>query len=1183
MSWIVALLAKLTTGWSLVDFSRGVIVNIFSSILTGGGGKLLSKLKGNKDDEELLLDCFEKAVKANVKNKDIARYIAENDKEHYLAALRKELLTSEHSFSKGTSDAKIVEDFQRELSKTPLFAVKLIKLYGQEACSKSDEVLGKLNEQIREIKKISEQGEKLSLALQNLTAKTGYTLSISDSHMGDFECPIPETPFPRTNIVSDVTAKLVSKGVVYLYGGYKTGKSVLSCLIANGFTDYTKVRIPLEYKNIFSIKEIVLQYDVTEKTIFIVDGVPYQDEAIILDMCRFILSQDKRNWLFILNGRQPLSQFTTSETGIEEISLPQLTVDEITEILPEESKALAQAMTSLSGGNPMIANMMYQMLRSKGWPSNADALYTLFGFSKNASLNDKFRILLRQIIPNRDAVKLLNRLLLVNGPFSRDTIRQLAAVDPTISLPDNCFDELNNVAITASGSGDYSVLPSFSKTLAPDLLPQERSQCDRWLANQILSRKELDELDVLRVLNYLTDGGDYERAGFFYISCLSNLTGDTSSFSLLRGVWIDLPLPNKMSIYLRILIRILQVIKFTNLEERVKLYPAQNLERLLADETIEPNLRHFAYQVLYYFYGTQGNVEKAFRFLEEAKRIPARPELSIVLEEGIWMTLFKVKTEAELYAWMDMYVQQGCPAYDFKEEMCNKAVSNISSTCNDAEAEKKLLAIRTHSENLSAELWPFVVSCEANLIFLYGNLHQGDKALDVYGSSKYAETDFGKIVLNLSMGSILYNEGDKAGAEQYFSRVLEVEKIEVSPINVLYAYVNYAAIRIDQSSQEAVDVLERLRSHPSFDKHYIDSEKVLLYGELAMAFWRNGDRQSSVAWMLKVEEYLWLHRDEKDEAIKKLNMLFDVMVVEYYAEVNNMPRDKKFAKPEPGMFIKTFTSTDDSNASTRACAATIYLYQLQSLYLWTGQYDMTLIDHGLHQFKGRVINERMDCIILFLSIIPELLMSGRISDVVYIIQQSSRAVKNHPDVISHPEGAVLIIPLLYIAAYRLDNLVSSVPFDETTVLGLLSDFTEQHPDDCKFATYLKDMIEGKAQYNIHFSEDAAHQTILLLWHLIDEPSAQQWFVALQRLHITLAGVNPSNPCGKFLETASTNVLYYILKARPSDFDLGRRDSVLARMQKYTLFDRSRAVLSGFYYLMKNPPALSKEVEDLIDL
>ena len=81
MSWIVALLAKLTTGWSLVDFSKGVIVNIFSSILTGGGGKLLSKLKGNKDDKELLLDCFEKAVKANVKNKDIAQYIAENDKE----------------------------------------------------------------------------------------------------------------------------------------------------------------------------------------------------------------------------------------------------------------------------------------------------------------------------------------------------------------------------------------------------------------------------------------------------------------------------------------------------------------------------------------------------------------------------------------------------------------------------------------------------------------------------------------------------------------------------------------------------------------------------------------------------------------------------------------------------------------------------------------------------------------------------------------------------------------------------------------------------------------------------------------------------------------------------------------------------------------------------------------------
>lgn len=1166
----------------MVEFCRGVIINVFSAIVMGKGGRLVSKINCSKEDEEVIRKCLFKAISKNVVNEDVAHYMQVHDNDKFLSALKNELISKEHVFASGSNDAKILDSFQKELSRKPFFTIRLIKLYGQEICSKEKETLDKLNEQIREIKKIKAQSESIIAAVQSLTARTGYELNISDSISGTFDCPIPDVSFSRLLLSQKICETLKNTGSIYLYGGYKTGKSILSCMVAKELVDFQKVRIPLDYRNILSIKDIVRKYDTGDKIIFVIDGIPYQDESIILDLCDFVKSQNKNLWLFLLNGRHALSEFTTASLPIEEMVVPQLDESEIITAVPAQSQSLVHAISTLSEGNPLVAILMIQMLSQQGWPNNVDALYALFGFSSNSSLHDKFRNILKQIIPNRDSIRLLNRLLLFKRPFSREESRQIASMDPIISLPDSCFDDLKNVAIADKGNGKYVVIPSFSKTLEPDLLRPERYLCDSWLANQIVSKKTLRELDVMRAFSYMIDGGDYDRAGIFYISCLSNIKSQDLSKSILSGIWIDLDLPSGMSVDLRVLIRIQQIIVFGLEEGSDKTYPAFDLERLIKNESIEPNLLRFSYQVLYLYYGIQGKVEKALGYLDLMKTIPEIKELALALGESLWMTLYKVSTEEELFAWFETYEKEGYPAYDFKEEMCNRAVSNIFAEGKAVGIEQRLFTIKQRAEEKSEHLKPFAICAEANLIFYYGINNLCTQAEGVYYQSKYLKEEFGKLLLNYALGVCFYKNNDKVKASDYFKKVFEVDKIEINAINVLYAYVYYAAIKIENNPQEAVDVLEKLLKQPNFEKYFVESERVLLFGELAIAYWENENKTESIECMQKVHSYVWANRDDLNDNQKVLLVRLSVLVTHYYGLLKGQGfNNSKFAVPKSSMFILVNGQLKDEYSDFRLLATTFYLYELQRDFLWDNGFTLTLLEQSMSLYKGSVITTQPQYATLFLNCLPELLLNDRLDDVSYIIIQSARSVKDYSEIIKNPENAILVCSLLYLLLYRLNKKITKEQFDESALISILEDFRSIYPQNSDFSSYLLNVMEKGDKVDYHYSNDPSVQTVLVFYNLLEEPSANHWFVALQRLYVTMIKLNNSKACGKFVEMVTTNLLEYSLNAYSSSFYQDRKMKVLHGLQKYSSFERSRAVLSAFYFLMKNAPALSSEDEKLV--
>lgn len=1177
--WIVQLFSEL----SLADICRGIIVRIFSNIILGGSGKILSSVKASYSDE--INDCLKKAIQKSIKNKEIASYIKDNDEEKYLDALKKELLSQEHNFAAGSSDEKILKSFQQELAKRPLFAVKLIKLYGQELCSTSQQILDNLNEQIREIRAIKEQGDRISDVLKTITKRTGYSLSITDSMKGDFECLIPESHFSRSDLVNSIKNRLLQCGCIYLYGGYKIGKSVLTCLVAREFAGYDLVRIPLDYQNILNVKDIVLSYNTKKRILFVIDGLSYQDETVILDLCRFISLQNKQLWLFLLNGRQALSQFTTVDLEIDEVAVPLMTVGEVKELIPQQLQVLVPPINSLSGGNPGIAILMIQALERQGWPDTEQALQTIFTFLPDSTIKDKYRSVLKTIIPSRDALRLLNRLLLVKKPFDRNVVKQLANQDPAILLPDTCFADLINIAITDNGTGTYVVTPALAKILSPDLLPQEQSNCDHWLANDLLSHGNLSELDAITVLSYLLDGGEYDNAGKFYLSFLISARPNLANYNVFIFIWLNIPLPEQMSLPVRVLIRIEQVVAICSQEELKESYPIQDLENLIRQDSVSPNLRYLSYQALYYYYGIQGQVQRALDYKNSSLDIPVRDEQAFRIPDLLWLTLSKVKTTEELFTWFSAYRKDGYPSQSLREELFNKAVSNIYETCEiDEDVVETMNAVKVRAEQDHDHLWQFAVSAEANLIFYYAKKGDVGQAEAIYQQSSYLPTEYGTLMLNYVMGLFNYQNEDVNKAASYFERSAQVNFIGISPAYVLNSFGYLGAVWIRQEPRKAVSALQQFVNHPSFNKYYVDTEKALIYGELAMAYWTNNDRPSAVSSMIRIMDYLWSHSESPGDNEIELWMKMAILLVHYYSLVFGISLKETQAIPDSDLFIQPDNNLKNDFTDSHILISTFYLYELQKKYLWESHnVSLRLLDCSLKQYKSSVFERIPQSSTIFVTCIPDLLLYDRFDDVRYIISQSTLAARYFQDSISSPEEKILTMSLFYILLYRLDKIITNEPFDESSLTSILGDFIRNCPDDCQLATYLLDVLEHRIIPDFHFSRDPVYQELLKLLVLSERRSAAEWFCSMTRIHLFMVKANGSNYCGLFWESVLLRILYYLLESYPEQFDFNISNNLIQELPKYTLFDRARVTLSAFYRLLKNPPELSKEEKDIIDV
>ena len=169
--------------------------------------------------------------------------------------------------------------------------------------------------------------------------------------------------------------------------------------------------------------------------------------------------------------------------------------------------------------------------------------------------------LMRTLLPDTTDRALLNRLLIVNGSFTEEDACKLAEITPSIEEPRM---RLNGLIPTWVMSLDncFKTNTLISKLWKPDVSEQTFKDANLVLAEGILTKKKvLGEHDVLNYILYSIRGGADDNAGRMYITILMKLDdiGELPHGSLLCKLWMDVPLPEGMSIDVKIGVRYLQI------------------------------------------------------------------------------------------------------------------------------------------------------------------------------------------------------------------------------------------------------------------------------------------------------------------------------------------------------------------------------------------------------------------------------------------------------------------------------------------------------------------------------------------------------------------------------------------------------------------------------------------------
>ena len=239
----------------------------------------------------------------------------------------------------------------------------------------------------------------------------------------------------RRDMVECCSSILREKYCLNIYGGVLTGKSALCDLIAAQFPEYQRVKVDASHLSEVLISSFL--HDVTSKVgnrIIILDNCP-SDLKVRDGIIRAIVRNCNEKALILSNSTGPFNPNSVSD-HIQDIYASSLTLNELREMLPEEfDEKKANFIHTVCNGQLALIHIACIWLANRDWNFDMDAFSKIMSVSKDESLQTRLYQTISQTIPDLEDVRLLNRLLLLDGLFTSDDCKMMAAPAPAISAP----------------------------------------------------------------------------------------------------------------------------------------------------------------------------------------------------------------------------------------------------------------------------------------------------------------------------------------------------------------------------------------------------------------------------------------------------------------------------------------------------------------------------------------------------------------------------------------------------------------------------------------------------------------------------------------------------------------------------------------------------------------------------
>lgn len=1077
-----------------------------------------------------------------------------------------------HAFSeelnkRGDAIPAINHELLEEIAKRSADSMKVIQGIGKE--------LSSLKNSTDEILKIS----------KGLMSKSGLSACKIVPYVDGVELKLPEILSDRTALVDVLLETLIKKNAIVLYAGVLEGKTVTSRLLAKRLTkEYVVIEIDMAYHNEINIEYALQSYDASSKYVFLIDGVKY-DSDYYENFCEIIRRFKSTNWLFVINTYDKISDCLLDENlVINEHKLPPLSQEEINEMLPKKiSHNWGAFVHGLLQGQPLLTNLLCTYLKQRNWELSEKEIADLFTFSGGASLQNRIRIILRRTIGDENAYNLLNRLLILDKPFTERDCIELAEVNPILRNPVKLLGQLEGTWVT-NNSGLYQVSTLLKKSIKPDLLLQESRDCYSLEAGKLLRKKEFTPMDVLSIMNYLVRAEDYDRAGAFYITVLVKLQEQNllehDNSSLIEALWIDVPLPDGMSDMQKLAVRCCQLSVIPHLKPKIAENIVLDIEKLQDTDNIEKNLRSVAFQVITAYCLLHGMKDRSITY--QRKLLKSRDNESWDLtkaKQAALVELDNIRTKDDLYKWFPLYADLGFPQYDMFSEGAIIIINRLCVEVEEKDKEPLLEEILQESMVNKADI--FAVACIANLIDICYQGGQQQKAQALYNRyNALLVLDLGSLLMNYSVGLGLYNQGKKNEALPYIEKAAKIEHIDTACMVALNARCRYAQLMGNKGeTQKAVDAIKEIVNHPCFNEAYGVWEKDAIWGTLAYALWQNGECQDAVSALLLVERHLWKTRDNQDDNYKNASLRFSILVMFIHCKAIGQDVRDDFVVPDYCLFVNNLPNLIKEYKPVRNFTVEEFVYELSEKYK-DEDTSLMILDHLL-DFQKQDAEQFGQFLSVMVQAIPLCLKRNRKDIIEYVILTSLAASNSEDAKQGDFEGCVFLGSLHLIIAYRATCLIKNEEFDDEWLFGLIDKAKCYLNDTEETESMQRQMLAAMPIYK-EFSNPLRKQVAALFnFQRVEFPQhlSLLWAVMLSMQKLCRM------PSGKiFLKNFALDYVRFLVHKFPEKFSLVYNDiePFFEKIANREGLSYAKGIVQGLYFKSKDWFYMSKDLDEIVN-
>ena len=562
-----------------------------------------------------------------------------------------------------------------------------------------------------------------------------------------------------------------------------------------------------------------------------------------------------------------------NESAFEEKQIPDLQKDEVKEILisygalEEDAEILKELVLSISEGHPMIVNAICRYLVENEWEIENEQLKELFSGDYASALEDETYERIIKTVSNEDSKELLYRLKIIIGKIKSTQIINIASVKPEIDKPFEKVSNLSGLWLQKIKKDIYEISPLIKRIKNNNLSPALYKALNYSLGALILKDKRLDQVEANNAIRYFINAESFNKAGFILALVLDESIKNSDIFFNwgFNSFWTTSSLPNEMDLFLKSVIRYLQINILLQKKEDVD-FLIDDLQTIVDEASrVGINMAHAG--VLLSLQLAQKNPSKANEYLllaishseqlKEFEKENVLKQVSLNIETLIWNNLLYVKSLVEFNLWFDTFSKLSGQQ---KQNSLSSEINNVASFifCSkifDLEAAKEnpawtsliLIYDEIINKALAYNLYVLCATCYKYQIRCYstsiGNIK---KALEIFDEkfNTISIDEIASFIVYDELGRQLYYNGQKDIAIKYL-----IQGAEINVPNIYTEKVDtYLALNEILAGKDKAVAHEYILKAYNFQENNefvndVFSAKVI--GELAISTWEIGDKNKT--------------------------------------------------------------------------------------------------------------------------------------------------------------------------------------------------------------------------------------------------------------------------------------------------------------------------------------------------